>query len=100
LSNIATFKNCTKKYLVPIFTIYAMENLDDFAKSDLGMLERLAKNFEWFHSHHGILKEEYESQYIAIKDRKLLDNDNDLERLVKRLDFKNYKSLSIEFVYN
>ena len=30
-----------------------------------------------------ILKEEYESQYVAIKDRKLLDNDYDLERLVE-----------------
>ena len=78
-----------------------MENLDDFAKSDLDKLERLADNFEWFHSHHEILREEYESQYVAIKDKKLLDNDNDLERLVKRLDIKNYdKSIAIEFVHN
>ena len=78
-----------------------MENLDEFAKSDLDKLERLAKNFEWFYSHHKILKEEYESQYVAIKDRKLLNNDYDLERLVKRLDIKNYdKSIAIEFVYN
>ncbi len=78
-----------------------MENLDDFAKSDLDKLERLVKNFEWFHFHHESLKEGYESQYVAIKNRKLLDNDNDLERLVKRLDIKNYdKSIAIEFVYN
>jgi hypothetical protein len=46
-----------------------MENLDEFAKSDLDKLERLAKNFEWFHFHHEILREEYESQYVAIKDK-------------------------------
>lgn len=78
-----------------------MENLDDFDKSDLDKLEKLVENFEWFHSHHEILKEEYESQYVSIKDRKVLDSDNDLERLVKRLDIKNYdKSIAIEFVYN
>ena len=78
-----------------------MENLDDFDKSDLDKLEKLAENFEWFHSQHEILKEEYGSQYVAIKDRRLLDSDNDLERLVKRLDIKNYdNSIAIEFVYN
>ncbi len=73
-----------------------VESNDEFIK-----FEKIRDNFEWFHSHHEILKEEYESQYVAIKDRKLLDSDNDLERLVKRLNIKNYdKSIAIEFVYN
>lgn len=46
-------------------------NLDEVAKSDLDKLERLAENFERFHSHHETLKEEYEDQYVVIKDRKL-----------------------------
>lgn len=73
-----------------------VESNDEFIK-----FEKIRENFEWFQSHHEILKEEYESQYVAIKDRKVLDSDNDLERLVKRLDIKNYdKSIAIEFVYN
>ena len=48
-----------------------LENLGEVAKSDLDKLERLAENFQRFHSHHETLKEEYESQYVAIKDRKL-----------------------------
>jgi hypothetical protein len=72
-----------------------VESNDEFIK-----FEKIKENFEWFHYHHEILKEEYESQYVAIKDRKVLDNDNDLERLVKRLDIKNYdKSIATEFVY-
>ena len=38
---------------------------------NLDKLERLAENFQRFHSHHETLKEEYEDQYVVIKDRKL-----------------------------
>jgi hypothetical protein len=42
-----------------------------------------------------------ESQYVAIRDRKLLDIDNVFERLVKGFDIKNYdKPMAIEFVFN
>ncbi|MDN5847608.1 MAG: DUF5678 domain-containing protein [Candidatus Nitrosocosmicus sp.] len=78
-----------------------MENLDDFAKSDLDKLERLAKNFEWFHSHYDMLKKEYDHQYVAIQDRQILANDAEFERLVKRLNIRNYdESIAIDFVKN
>ena len=33
-----------------------MQSLDDFAKSDLDKLERLAENFEWIHKQHDNFK--------------------------------------------
>ena len=76
-----------------------MQNLDDFAKSDLEKLENLAKNFEWFHAHKGNLQREYKNEYVAVKGRKILDNDVKLERLVKRLNLRNYdESIAIEYV--
>jgi hypothetical protein len=52
-----------------------MQDLDDFAKSDLDKLERLADNFEWIHIDH--------------------------DRLVKRLNITNYdESIAIEYIYN
>lgn len=35
-----------------------MQDLDDFAKSDIDKLERLADNFEWFNSQYDSLKKE------------------------------------------
>ena len=49
-----------------------MQNLDDFAKSDLDKLDRLADNFKWIHKQYDNLKEKYDNHYIAIKDRKIL----------------------------
>lgn len=43
-----------------------MQDLDDFAKSDLDKLERLADSFEWIHKQYDNLKEKYDNQYIAI----------------------------------
>jgi len=78
-----------------------MQNLDDFARLDLEKLERLAKNFEWFQKHKSNLQREYKNEYVAVKDRKILDNDAKLERLVRRLNLRNYdESIAIEYVYN
>ena len=74
-----------------------MSNLDDFAKSDLGKLERLAENFEWFYAHKYHLRKEYKNEYVAVKDRKVLDSDIRLERLIRRLNLVNYdESIAIE----
>ena len=52
-----------------------MQSLDDFAKSDLDKLERLADNFEWMHKQYDNLKEKYDNQFVAIKDKKIVDTD-------------------------
>lgn len=76
-----------------------MKSLDDFAKSDLDRLEKLAQNFRWIYSHSEYLKQKYEKQYVAIKDEKILDKDSKLERLVNRLNITNYdKSIAIDFI--
>ena len=76
-----------------------MQNLYDFAKSDLEKLERLADNFKWFYSHKDSLRREYRNEYVAVKGKKVLDNDARLERLVKRLNLRNYdESIAIEHV--
>jgi hypothetical protein len=78
-----------------------MQSLDDFAKSDLDKLERLAENFEWIHKQHDNLKEKYDNKYIAIKDKKILDKDTNHDRLIKRLGIRNYdESIAIEYIYN
>ena len=76
-----------------------MQDLDDFAKSDLEKLEKLARNFKWFHAHKGNLQREYKNEYVAVKGKRILDNDVKLERLVKRLNLRNYdESIAIEYV--
>jgi hypothetical protein len=78
-----------------------MQNLDDFAKSDLDRLEKLADNFKWFNSQYDSLKKNYDNQYVAIQERQVLDSDMDLESLIKRLDIRTYnRSIAIDFVYN
>ena len=78
-----------------------MQSLDDFAKSDLDKLESLADNFEWIHKQYDTHKEKYDNQYVAIKDRKIVDNDTDHDKLVKRLNITNYnESIAIEYIYN
>jgi hypothetical protein len=77
-----------------------MQDLDDFAKSELDKLERLADNFKWIHNQYNNLKEKYNNQYVAIKNRKILDKDTNLDKLVKRLNIRNYdESIAIEYVY-
>ena len=78
-----------------------MQDLDDFAKSDLDKLERLVNNFKWIHNQHSDLKGKYDNKYVAIKDKKILDKDANLDRLIKRLNIRNYdESIAIEYIYN
>ncbi len=78
-----------------------MQSLDDFAKSDLDKLERLADNFKWIHKQHSDLNERYDNKYVAIKNREIVDKDTNLDRLIKRLDIRNYdESIAIEYIYN
>jgi hypothetical protein len=77
-----------------------MQCLDDFAKSDLDKLEKLADNFKWIHKQYDNLKKKYDNHHVAIKDRKILDKDTSLDRLIKRLDIRNYDdSIAIEYIY-
>ncbi len=66
---------------------------------DIAKFERLKDNFSWFYSNYDRIKKDFPNQYVAVKDRKYIDNDVDLETLIKRLDLKNYDdSIAIEFI--
>lgn len=66
---------------------------------DLVKFEKLKDNFEWFYSNHEELRRDYNDQYVAIKDRKQIDSDFNLDLLLQRLNLSNYnESIAIEYV--
>lgn len=63
--------------------------------------EKLKDNLEWFYSNHEELERDYNDQYVAIKDRKQLDSDFNLDLLLHRLNLTNCdESIAIEYVNN
>lgn len=68
---------------------------------DREKLQRLKENLDWFDSNYINFKKDYKNQYVAVKDKRFLDNDISLDTLVKRLKLKDYNdSIAIDFVYN
>ena len=69
------------------------------SNTDFAKFEKLKDNFSWFYSNYDRIERYIHNQYIAVKDRKHIDNDANLEALIKRLNLKNYdESIAIEFV--
>jgi ssDNA-specific exonuclease RecJ len=63
--------------------------------------ERLKDNFIWFYSNYEGFKKDFQNQYVAVKDKKQIDIDTNLDTLVKRLNWKNYgDSIAIECIDN
>ena len=76
--------------------IHTAESDRDFAK-----FEKLKDNFDWFYAHKDRLQREYKNQYVAVKEERPVDNDYDLERLIRRLNLYNCdESIAIEHVDN
>ncbi len=74
--------------------------LEIVEKRDIEKLEKLKDNLDWFYSNYKYFKNYYKNQYIAIKDKRFLDKDIELEKLITRLKIKDYNdSIVIEFVY-
>ena len=61
-----------------------MQDLDEFAQSDLDKLEKLVDNFKWFNSQYDGLKKEFDRRYVAIREKQIMDIDINLERLIKK----------------
>ena len=60
----------------------------------------MADNLKWFNYNYNDLNKEFDKQYVAIQEKQTLDSDPNLERLIKRLNIKNYdKSIAIEYIY-
>ena len=67
--------------------------------TDIAKFEKLKDNFSWFYSNYDRIERDIHNQYIAVKDRKHIDNDVNLEALIKRLNLKSYdESIAIEFI--
>ena len=63
--------------------------------------EKLRDNFDWFYSNYDGLKRDFSNQYVAVKDKSQIDNDCNLELLIKRLNLSNCdESIAIEYVNN
>ena len=68
-------------------------------ESDRGFskFEKLKDNFDWFYSNYDELKRVYNNQYVAVKEKRQIDSDYDLERLLRRLNLYNCdESIAIE----
>ncbi len=75
----------------------------DITQSDRDFVkfEKLRDNFDWFYSNNQELKRDYNNQYVAVKEKRQIDSDYDLERLLKRLNLFNCdESIAIEYVNN
>lgn len=78
-----------------------MWNEDDKTESDRDFIkfEKLRDNFDWFYLNYEELKGDYDKQYVAVKDKRQIDHDYNLESLVKRLNLYNCdESIAIEYV--
>jgi hypothetical protein len=74
--------------------------LEKLVDRELDKLERLKDNLDWFYSNYKYFKKYHKYQYVAIKDKRFLDKDFELERLIKRLKITDHHdSIIIEFVH-
>ena len=65
-----------------------------------GILRKFDEDENWFMTNYGKLKDEYKSQYVAVKDQKIIDHGEKEEELLKRLKGKygDISSLVVEYV--
>jgi hypothetical protein len=52
-------------------------------------LQELQKDSEFLRSSHDRLKKQFENQYIAIKNQKVIDHNSNVEQLIKNIRAKN-----------
>jgi len=74
--------------------------LQTVEETDVEKLKKLMYNLEWLYKNYDYFEKYHKNQFVAIKDKSFLDNDIELEKLVKRLKIKNFDdSIAIEFIY-
>jgi Family of unknown function (DUF5678) len=62
-------------------------------KEQLEKLKNFKSDVDWFQDNYESLKDQYKGQYVAIKNKTLLDHDNDADKLLERLS-ENYGDIS------
>ncbi len=62
-------------------------------------IRRERENLEWISRSMGSLRKKYGDRFVAVEDRKIIDNDPDFEALLKRVrKLPDPESVTIEFV--
>lgn len=71
-----------------------------YDKEELDKLETYKRNLRWFKANYSEIKASHNGQYVAIKDEKLVDSDEDPEALFKRLKevYADLSRLVVEYV--
>jgi hypothetical protein len=68
---------------------------------DTVKIEKIKDGLEWFYSNYESFKKYYPGKHVAIKNKIVIDCDTNLDRLLERLQIKDYNdSIAIEFVYS
>jgi hypothetical protein len=69
-------------------------------ETEVEKLKKLKYNLDWLYKNYKYFEKYHKNQFVAIKDKSFLDKDIELEKLVKRLEIKNFDdSIAIEFIY-
>lgn len=75
-------------------------NLEFVKDLDIYMVEKIKDRIEWFYSNYEYFKKHYLAKHVAIKDKKVIDCDKNLDTLLERLQIRDYRdSIAVEFVY-
>ena len=53
------------------------------SNTDFAKFEKLKDKFSWFYSNYDMLEKDIRNQYVAVKDRKHIENDVSLEAIIK-----------------
>jgi hypothetical protein len=63
-------------------------------------LKKFDEDIDWFQAHYGIIKKRYKGQYVAVRNRKIIDHDEDGDLLLARLKKKGVDTttVAVEFV--
>jgi hypothetical protein len=77
-----------------------MEGVDMTAEEVQG-LQELCKDSEFLRTSYDRLKAQFENQYIAIKNQKVIDHNTDIDKLINSIRAKNLNpaSILIEFLH-
>ena len=65
---------------------------------ELEKLKKYKEDLEWFQSNYPQFKDRYKGEYLAIKDKKILAHNSDLQLLLNTIGEDNNNSTVIEYI--
>lgn len=55
-------------------------------EQELQMINEMEINIQWFNLHYTEIREEHENKFIAIKDNRIIAEDENIESLIKNIE--------------